>query len=366
MGFGDAMGTLVGFARTEFNVSTGMAGLLPFFAILAYGIFSVPTGALADRKGKKFVLVLGLFITLVGELIPAISLSSYLHLLLAVFLIGAGMTALQVAGNPLMREVSAPGKFSRNLTFAQFIKGIGATSAPYAVPLVLALGLKWNAIFSIYSAAVLVTLLGVLPLPIRHRSEREKSPSASVRSSFSLLRERRVLLMVLGVFLYVGAEVGMNSWIATYLHVLFDFDLASLATLGIGFFLTAIMIGRLLGSIILDRIPARKFFLLNSVLALLALLALFLKMQTVSLVSIFLAGMAFGNIFPLIFSMLVESKPERSSELSGLMCMASLGGAVIPLGMGLIAHYSILASFLLPVSSFGFLVYLSIRLPAEG
>ncbi|MFC1530437.1 sugar MFS transporter [Gemmatimonadota bacterium] len=361
MGFGDAVGTLVGFVQEEFSISPFMAGLLPFFGFLAFGLFSVPFGIMGGRKGKKKVLLFALILVTLGELIPVISVASYVYVLAAIFLIGVGMTALQVAGNPIMRDVSPPGMFSRNLTFAQFIKSIGSNTAPYLVPLVVAIGLaEWTGIFTIYAIVAGITLLIVFTMKIEETEEEEPDQTVSVRSSFALLKEPFVLMMVLGIFFYVGAEVGLNSWIATFLTDRFGFDLESMATLGIGFFLTALAIGRLFGSIVLNFLTPKKFFLYTSILGVVGILGMFTGSQTLVLISIFIAGLAFGNIFPLIFSILIDSKPERSDELSGLMVMAIVGGALIPPVMGLIANASITLSFVVPLAIFAYITFLAV------
>ena len=362
MGFGDAVGTLVAFAVQEFGISRATAGLLPFFGFVAYALFSVPVGVLADKRGKKFVLILGLVIVLAGELLPVISISKYVYLVFAIFLIGSGMTVLQVAGNPIMRDVSDPGKYSRNLTFAQFIKSIGSNTAPYVVPLAVSIGLVWTRIFTIYAAVVFVTLLAVLVLKIHETREAADKAPVSLGSSFGLLKEPFVFLMVLGIFLYVGAEVGLNSWIASYLKESFNLDIEKMATLGIGFFLTALAVGRLLGSVILSFMSAKRFFIVSSIIGVLSILGLFMPVKEVAIACVFLAGLSFANIFPLIFSILIDSKPEKSGELSGLLCMAIFGGAVIPYLMGLIADsYSVLVSFVLPLLSFVFITYLAFK-----
>jgi len=166
---------------------------------------------------------------------------------------------------------------------------------------------------------------------------------------------------VLGIFFYVGAEVGLNSWIATMLQDRFGLDIESMATLGIGFFLTALAIGRLLGSIVLNFLSPKRFFLLTALLGAIGIAGMFVPARAVVLVSIFLAGLAFGNIFPLIFSILIDSMPERSDELSGLMVMAIVGGALVPWIMGLIAGSSIMLSFLIPLAIFVYITLLAVH-----
>ena len=361
MGFGDAVGTLVGFVTKEFDIPLSLAGLLPFFGLLAFGLFSVPIGVLSAKKGKKFVLLVFLTIALTGVLIPVISIARYYFVLIAIFLVGLGMTGLQVAGNPGMRDVSAPGMYSRNLTFAQFIKSLGSITAPYIVPvIVVVMGLGWQNIFVVYAGVIAFCLALVIPLELEKPVTSPDAPVTSIKSSFMMLKNPYVLLMVLGIFLYVGAEVGLNSWIAIYLNRMFGLDIESLATLGIGFFLTTLVIGRMIGAIVLNFLPAKKFFIISSLLGLVGLIGMFIPSQTVVIVSILICGLGFGNIFPLIFSILIDKIPEKSNELSGLMVMAIVGGAVIPGIMGVIADWSIRVSFLIPGAIFIYLLFLSI------
>jgi FHS family L-fucose permease-like MFS transporter len=361
MGFGDAVGTLVGFVTKEFNLSPAVAGLLPFFGFLAFGLFSVPFGVLADKKGQKFVLVLFLALVLIGELVPVVSIARYEYVLLAIFFIGVGITALQVVGNPMMRTVSPEGKFSRNLTFAQFVKSVGSNAAPYILPLVVALDIGWQNIFLMFALVVAATLLSVLFMKVEEPKHNAENQRASIGSSFALLKDPYVLTMVLGIFLYVGAEVGLNSWIAQHLHTKFGLDLQREATLGIGVFMTSLAIGRLLGSIVLNFLSPQKFFLASSLLGVVAIGTFFIPVQIVVLAGIALAGLSFSNIFPLIFSILIDSRPERTNELSGLMVMAIVGGAIMPALMGVLANQSLDLSFAVPLAIFIYITYLAFR-----
>jgi len=359
MGFVDAVGTLVGFAKTEFRLTGAEAGLLPFFGFAAFALFSVPAGVLADRRGKRFLLLLSLGVVLAGQLVASVSLRSYAWLLGAIFLIGVGMAALQVAGNPMMRDVSAPGRYARNLTFAQFLKSLGSISGPYLTTLVVALGLAWHRIFPVFAAVTLVTFLLALFLSVREVADEDRP--ASVAASFALLKEPSVALAVLGIFLYVGAEVGLNSWLATFLARTFVMDLASSATrLGPGLFFVALAAGRLLGSFILNFVDARRFFRLSALLGLSGLGLLFVGHRPAALTGIVLCGLGFANIWPLVFALTIERRPERSGALSGLMCMAIFGGATLPALMGVVADRAgVLPAFLVPLACFAYLTALA-------
>jgi MFS transporter, FHS family, L-fucose permease len=364
MGFVDAVGTLVGFAEKQFHLTGAQAGLLPFFGFIAFALFSVPAGVLADRRGKKFLMVASLAVVLAGQAIPSLSVGRYGLLLGAIFLIGVGMAALQVAGNPIMRDVSAPGRYARNLTFAQFIKSLGSISGPYLTAQVIALGFAWYRVFPVFAAVTLVTLLLVAALPVATGEDargdaRGDDVRASVGSSFALLAEPPVALAVLGIFLYVGAEVGLNSWLASLLAGSFGMDLASSATrLGPGLFFIALAAGRLLGSGVLSFMGARRFFLVSALLGLGGLALLLLGSRPLALAGIACCGLGFANVWPLVFSLTVESRPERSGALSGLMCMAIAGGALMPPLMGLVADRAgVRLAFLVPLAAF---VYLSL------
>ena len=210
-----------------------------------------------------------------------------------------------------------------------------------------------------------VALISVSFLKIEKESEEKKS-GASIRSSFALLKEPYVLMMVLGIFFYVGAEVGLNSWIARLLQMKFSLDIDKMATLGIGFFMTALAIGRLAGSFILSYLSPKKFFLSTALVGVAAILGMFVPSESVVLVSIFLAGISFANVFPLIFSILIDTIPERSNELSGLLVMAIVGGAIIPALMGVVADKSVELSFVIPLAIFvyiSFLAFSSLKKP---
>lgn len=360
MGFVDSVGAIVGYAREQFQLSGAAAGLLPFFGFAAFALVSVPAGVLADRLGKKRVLVLGLTLVVAGELLPFFFPSRYAYLLIAIFMIGIGMTVLQVAGNPIMRDVSPPGRFARDLTFAQFVKSLGGNLAPYLLPLVVALGWGWRGMFPVFAAVACVTLFLVLGL--RVAETKSEAARATVASSFALLRDPFVASVVAGIFLYVGAEVCLNAWIATHLSRSFGMELAP-ATRSIGLFLGGLALGRLFGSVVLHYFPPKRFFLVSAALGAASVCGLLLPSRGAVLASVFVAGLAFSNIWPLVFAIAIEERPGRSDELSGLMCMAIFGGALLPLVMGRIADgVSVRAAFLVPLACFLYLAALAARI----
>ena len=351
MGFGDAVGPFVGLAKNEFQLSNTVATLIPFVGFSMFGLLSVPFGVFQDKRGKKLVLIMGLCVILAGLLNASFGLDSFARFLLTVLLVGAGAAILQVAGNPIMRDVSSQGKYSRNLSLGQFVKAIGSLSGP-VIPVVAAryFGASWKVIFPIYAVAILITLLAVAALRVDRKEPEHKA--ATLASCLALLKNGYVLAMVIAIFLYVGAEVCVSAGIPLYLKERFDIDINRVGLLGTGLFFMALTIGRLSGGVILNWMAPRKFFLLTCAASVAGLLGLWVPDRTVAVASFFLAGLGFANIFPLVFSLAVESLPERANELSGLMVTAIVGGAFLPPLMGLAAdRATVQIGFLVPLAA---------------
>jgi MFS transporter, FHS family, L-fucose permease len=358
MGFGDAAGPFVSLAREHFHLSNFAAQLIPFVGFLMFGILSVPMGVWQDSKGKKFILMLGLSGMLIGMLIPAImGLSTFPIFLVTILLLGAGATTLQVAGNPIMRDVSAEGKYARNLSLGQFVKAIGSLSGPL-IPVLAArwMGMSWEVIFPVYSVALLVTLLLAATIKVDDRKTPGQRPT-TFAASLALLGNGYVAMMVIALFLYVGAEVSVSSGIPLYLKERFQLDINRIGLLGTGLFFAALTVGRFSGGLILNWIKPAHFFVVTCLVSLAGLLGLFVPSGPVAVTSFFLIGLGFANVFPLIFAMVIEHMPDHANALSGLMVMAIVGGAILPPLMGLVADslQSVQASFLVPLAA---LVYI--------
>lgn len=362
MGFGDAVGPFVGLAKEQFSLSNFEAQLIAFMGFIMFGLLSVPMGLVQDRTGKKFVLMLGLAIALLGLTLPLWGLNSYALFLLTILLLGAGAAILQVAGNPIMRDVSEPGKYSRNLSFGQFIKAIGSLSGSL-IPFAAArwLGMDWKVLFPIYVASLLITLVIIGFTKIE---EQKTDRPATLSSCFSLLSNRFTLLMVLGIFVYVGIEICLSSGVPILLSSHYGIDLKTWGLLGNAFFFIAILSGRFLGSVILNWVKPRTFFRLTVALSALGLLLIFVDSQAITLTGVFLTGLGFANIFPLIFSITVDTMPERANEISGLMVTSIAGGAFIPPLMGLLADAtSVRFGFIVPLIGIGFIALLAMVKP---
>jgi len=350
MGFGDAIGPFVGLAKETFQLSNTMAQLIPLVGFMMFGLLSVPMGIFQDHYGKKITLIIGLVVALIGLVIPIISISSYELFLLTIILLGAGAAVLQVAGNPIMRDVSPEGSYSSNLSFGQFVKAIGSLSTAFLPILFKNIwNLSWVAVFPLYSAIILLVIVILGFTKIEEKKDSSAQP-ATFSSCFSLLKEPFVCLMVLGIFIYVGAEICISSGVPVFLKDHYAIDIQKTGLAGTGLFFLALMAGRFLGGIILRTIHSATFLKITVVISIIGIAGLFINNSTVAFVSACIIGLGFANIFPLIFSVTLDRMPQRSNELSALMVTAILGGAIIPLFMGILSdHTSTQIGFVIPL-----------------
>jgi fucose permease len=366
MGFGDAVGPFVGLAREQFQLSNAVAALIPFVGFSMFGLLSVPVGVLQDRTGKKFVLLLGLLVALAGLLNASFGLTTFGRFLVTILLLGAGAALLQVAGNPIMRDVSEPGRFARNLTLGQFVKAIGSLSGA-VIPVVAArwFGVGWQVIFPVYAGAIAMTALAVATL--RVTEQKPDRPAATIASCLALLKHPYVASMVAAIFVYVGAEVSVSAGIPLLLKDRFGIDISREGLLGTGLFFTALTIGRFSGSVILTWMAPRRFLVVTCLLSLAGLAGLFLPTSTLALVSFFVVGLGFANVFPLVFSIAVERMPSHANELSGLMITAIVGGAFLPPLMGMVAdRTSVQLGFLVPIAAVIYITWVAFANLATG
>jgi FHS family L-fucose permease-like MFS transporter len=337
MGFGDVAGPLSSQLKSDFNLSGFETSLVTFMGLLMFGILSIPMSLYQDRKGRKHIMVLGLVAALVGMILPILgNYESFVLILGGLLFMGAGATLLQVAGNPIMRDVSPEGKYSRNLSFGQFVKAIGTLSTTL-IPIMANKfwGLDWKLLFPIYGGFIILVLIILFITKIEEQNA-EKEVPATFKSSLKLLGNPYILLMVLGIFFYVGSEVSMSANLPIFFEKKFDYNVND-GLFGTLFFFLSLMIGRFLGGVILNWISPKRFLILTSILSLIGILGLFVAPTPVtSFITIFLIGLGFANIFPLIFSITIDAMPERSNEISGLMVTAIIGGALMPVLFGVV------------------------------
>lgn len=334
MSFCDMVGIGVDRVKIDFSLSNILAQLIPSAVFLWFFVLSVPVGILQDRIGKRKVLNLGMIITALGLFFPYL-FYSFEMALIGFALLGIGNTIVQVSANPLLVDVVPSNRRSSFLSFSQFVKSIGSMiAAPLAGWFALRFG-DWKLLFLVFGIVSLSSVIWLYFTKIEETQNTEKR--VTFASSFKLLNTGYISMMVLGIFLVVGIDVGINAFSGQFLLTKFG-STQTFAESGRSVYFFGKILGTFGGAILLSKLSTRKVFVWSSLLGLLSLLALILvPSDWVAIALIFLIGMGLANIFPIIFSLTVEKYPLRTNEISGLMIMAVCGGAVLPLVMGWIS-----------------------------
>lgn len=335
MGFVDLVGIASNYVKSDLQLTDAEANIFPSLVFFWFLIFSVPTGILMNRIGRKKTVLLSLVVTFVSLLLPIFG-ESYLLMLCSFSLLGIGNALMQTSLNPLLSNIVTGNKLASSLTFGQFVKAIASFLAPYiavwgATGAIPAFGLGWRVLFPVY---MIISVLAVFLLASTPIEEEEQDRASGFKDSVSLLARPFVLLSFLGIMCHVGIDVGTNTTAPKILMERLSMSLAEagFATSLYFIFRTA---GCLLGSFILQKMSSKSFFGFSVVMMLFAMAGLFVfEDKTIIYVCIALIGFGNSNIFPIIFSQALLHVPDKKNEVSGLMIMGLFGGTVFPLAMG--------------------------------
>lgn len=336
MGFVDLVGIASNYVKADLGLSDAQANLFPSLVFFWFLIFSVPTGMLMNRIGRRQTVLLSLAVTFVSLLLPLFG-DGFPVMLASFSLLGIGNALMQTSLNPLLSNIVSGDRLASSLTFGQFVKAIASFLAPYlamwgATAALPAFGLGWRVLFLIY---LIVSLAALLLLGFTRIEEERPDRASGFGACLALLGKPFVLLSFLGIMCHVGIDVGTNTTAPKILMERFAMPLeaAGFATSLYFIFRTA---GCLLGAVILRGIKARTFFA-ASVAAMIAAMAGLLLSPSLAATYVCIALIGFGNsnIFPIIFSQALFAAPDKKNEVSGLMIMGLFGGTVFPLLMGL-------------------------------
>ena len=336
MGFVDLVGIAANYVKADFQLSDTMANLLPSMVFFWFLVFSVPTGLLMNKIGRKNTVLLSLVITLPSLLIPLISYS-FVTMLVSFTLLGIGNTLMQVSLNPLLANIVDEKKVSSTLTFGQFIKAIASFVAPiFAAWAMIKFGDWRMIIFPLFSAICLIVIIYLYFTKVNEKHVETKV--VSFRECFSLLGDATILLLFLGIMAHVGLDVGINTTAPKLLMERLNISLAD-AGFATSFYFIFRTTGCLIGSVVLAKFSNKKVFLASVFMILAGILTLFTADKTLIYVGIALFGLGNSNIFPVMFSQALLRQPTRNNEVSGLMIMGVFGGAVFPLIMGVMSDF---------------------------
>ena len=336
MGFVDLVGIASNYVKEDLQLTDSVANIFPSLVFFWFLIFSVPTGMLMNKIGRKNTVLLSLVVTVLSLLLPLFG-ENFPIMLCAFSLLGIGNALMQTSLNPLVSTVMGGGNLASTLTFGQFIKAIASFLAPYlamwgATQVIPSFGYDWRILFGIYFVVgILATvLLGVTPI----EEEKMEGKASTFGECFKLLGTPIVLLSFFGIMCHVGIDVGTNTTAPKILMERLGMTLndAAFATSLYFIFRT---IGCLTGSFFLRVLPNRTFFIISVCMMALSMCGLFIGTEKWMLyTAIALVGYGNSNIFSICFAQALTSMPQKQNEVSGLMIMGLFGGTVFPLLMG--------------------------------
>lgn len=334
MGFVDIVGVATSYVKADFTgMDDKVASLISLSCYLWFLILSIPTGMLMSRVGRKKTVLLSFAITAVAMVIPVVKYT-FPVVLVAFTMLGIGNTILQVALNPLVTNVVSAEKLTGTVTLGQFIKAISSFVGPIITAMFAGSVLGWKAVFPVYAAVTLLAMLWLALSPIQEQLI-EKSEITFSRT-FSLLKDKYIVLYFIGILVLVGVDVGMGVTFPKLLQERCSLPLEK-AGLGNSVYFLARTIGAFLGGLILMKYSSRKFFAASVVVALTGLVGLILsKSLAAVLVFVALFGLGYANLFSIIFSISMLRMPEKTNEVSSLLVVGICGGAVIPPLLGVI------------------------------
>ena len=341
MGFVDLVGIASNYVKEDLNLTDKVANIFPSLVFFWFLIFSVPTGVLMNKIGRKKTVLLSLYVTILSLLLPLFN-NGFVVMLVSFSLLGIGNALMQTSLNPLVSSVIEGDDLASTLTFGQFIKAIASFFAPYlamwgATSIIPNLGFGWRVLFLIYFLiGVLATvLLAVTPIKREVKNHGEyMSVGHQFKACFKLLGKPIVLLSFIGIMCHVGIDVGTNTTAPKLLMERLGMTLndAAFATSLYFIFRT---IGCLTGSFFLRVMNHRSFFIISVTMIALSMVGMFAGTSRVVLYSaIVLVGYGNSNVFSMVYTQALLSVPDKKNEISGLMIMGLFGGTVFPLIMG--------------------------------
>lgn len=335
MGFVDMVGIASNYVKADLGINDATANMFPSLVFFWFLLFSVPTGLLMNKIGKKRTVLLSLLVTIVSLTLPLFG-ESFGLMLVTFSLLGIGNTLMQTSLNPLV-SVVIKGNLAATLTFGQFVKAIASFLAPYiamwgAMGALPSFGYGWRVLFPIYMiiGMAAAAFLSVTSIP----EDEETGKASSLADSVKLLGKPIVLLSFIGIMCHVGVDVGTNTTAPKILMERLGWTLndAAFATSLYFIFRT---VGCLTGSFFLRVMKVRTFFVISVSMMALSMVGMFVGTnQTLLYAAIALVGYGNSNVFSIVFSQALLSVPESKNEVSGLMIMGLFGGTVFPLLMG--------------------------------
>lgn len=334
MGFVDIIGMATNNIKSDFaGLNDTVINLLASSCFIWFLIISVPAGALMNRIGRKWTVLLSFLVQVLAFGLVLIDYS-FTTVMISLSLVGIGNTILQVALNPLVASVVDPARLTSVFTLGQFMKAVSSFIGPILVGWFSTMAFGWKSIFVAYAAISLLAFLWLLLTKVNEGERKEEC--ASMVETFKLFADTRILMFFIGILVLVGVDVGMNITFPKYLSDTFSLSTSD-AGMGNSIYFLSRTVGTFLGGIILMKFQERNFFI-GSVVTGLAGLVLMLCVQQLwaAYAGVVIFGLGYSNLFAMIFSNAIKYRPEKSNEISALLIVGVSGGGVLPPLMGML------------------------------
>lgn len=346
------IGPLVPEIIEDFDLSLTLVAILPFAFFIAYGVMSIPSGMLIEKYGEKKVMILAFTVAFVGALIFAVY-PQYLVAVASLFLIGSGMAMLQVAINPLLRVSGGEENFAFNSVVAQLFFGLASFLSPLVYSyLVLNMGnsdagffvstlsnlvpenLPWVSLYWIFAlvSVIMVIVISASKFPEVLKNEDEKV--GALQTHIKLLKDKKVILFFLGIFAYVGAEQGVANWISEFLSSYHGYDPQTTGASIVSWFWGMMTAGTAVGLVLLKIADSKKILISFTSLVIISLALSLYGSREMVLYTFPAIGFFIAVMFPIIFSLALNSVTEHHGTFSGILVTGIAGGAVVPLIVG--------------------------------
>ena len=360
---------LIPYLKGAFNLTFTQAMLIQFCFFSAYFIVSLPAGMLVAKIGYQKGIVAGLAIACLGCLLfyPAAALGVYAIFLIALFVLASGITILQVSANPYVTALGDPKTASSRLTMTQAFNSLGTTVAPFFGSYLMfgaagehgaatasASDVQVPYLILAFSLLLLALVFLYLKLPKLHHTDTNTKVFSGGAWQY-----RHLVLGAVGIFMYVGAEVAIGSMLVNYLASPTVAGLTEQkASQLIAYYWGGAMVGRFIGALVMQKISGGKVLAFNAVMAIVFILVSILSSGNIALWSILGVGLFNSIMFPTIFSLALQQLGKHAPQGSGILCLAIVGGAIVPLLQGMLADsIGITLSFLLPAACYLFIAY---------
>jgi MFS transporter, FHS family, L-fucose permease len=334
------IGPLMPIVIREFHLSLGLAGFLPFSFFLAYGVISIPAGMLVERFGAQAILLAAFGLNLLGAAAIAVS-PSYLVVIGGLFVIGLGMAMLQVVINPLTRTAGGEAHFAFFSVMGQLVFGAASFVSPLAFSALMERGSEaplvtfYGAFAAVFVVVIIVTR--ALPLPSVELKDDERAGTRQLY--WQLLGDRRVRLFFLGIVAYVGTEQSLANWMSQFLSTYHGLSPTVEGAHAVAMFWGLMSVGCLLGLLLLRLFDSRVVLAMFSVAAILCIALALFGPARVAAQAFPASGFFLSVMFSIVFSLALNSLPRHHGAFSGILCTGILGGALVPLLVGVLGDW---------------------------